>query len=77
MHKLSHLPHAFALMLAWIVVMSNAGAADFATGMSAYEKGDYDTALKQWVPVAKEGIPMHCWPWGSSFNPAREFPEIW
>jgi len=30
-------------------------AADFAKGLSAYDKGDYATALSEWKPLAEEG----------------------
>lgn len=30
-------------------------AADFATGLSAYQKGDYATAAKEWRPIAESG----------------------
>jgi len=30
-------------------------AADFATGLTAYQKGDYVTAAKEWRPLAEEG----------------------
>jgi len=30
-------------------------AADFATGLTAYQKGDYVTAAKEWRPLADEG----------------------
>ena len=26
---------------------------DFQKGMEAYDKGDYETALKKWIPLAK------------------------
>ena len=26
---------------------------DFQKGMEAYDKGDYETALKEWIPLAK------------------------
>ena len=29
--------------------------ADFATGLTAYEKGDYVTAVKEWMPLAEQG----------------------
>jgi TPR repeat protein len=29
--------------------------ADFAAGLSAYQKGDYDGALKEWQPLAESG----------------------
>src|SRR5260370_40072633 len=31
--------------------------ADFATGVSAYQKGDYATAAKEWRPLAEQGSP--------------------
>ena len=42
---------AVALMLA-----PGAGAAqDFAAGQSAYDAGDYATALQEWRPLAEQG----------------------
>ncbi len=38
-----------------ILGLSLAVCADFATGLSAYEKGDYATALKEWEPLAQAG----------------------
>jgi TPR repeat protein len=32
-----------------------AGAADFAAGLAAYQKGDYAAALKEWRPLAEQG----------------------
>jgi uncharacterized protein len=45
---------ASSLMLLWAIapVLS---AADFAKGLSAYNKGDYNTAAKEWRPEAEEG----------------------
>jgi len=28
-------------------------SANFQKGMEAYDKGDYETALKEWIPLAK------------------------
>ena len=30
-------------------------SADFQKGLTAYEKGDYATALREWKPLAKQG----------------------
>jgi TPR repeat protein len=36
-------------------------AGDFAKGLSAYEKGDYATALNEWRPLAEQGdAPSEC-----------------
>jgi uncharacterized protein len=32
-----------------------ASAADFATGLTAYQKGDYTAAIKEWRPLADQG----------------------
>ena len=52
---------ALALLAALIITvittlpLSTAAHADFQAGMEAYEKGDYETALKEWEPLAKAG----------------------
>lgn len=35
---------------------SSASSADFQTGLNAFERQDYDTALKVWTPLATEGF---------------------
>jgi TPR repeat protein len=40
-----------------LVTVSISSAADFATGLSAYQKGDYVTAAKEWRPLADQGDP--------------------
>ena len=43
-----------SLSLTMILVSS---AADFATGLTAYQKGDFVTAAKEWRPIAEQGDP--------------------
>src|SRR5260370_19761902 len=47
--------------LFWFLNLSFLAAAslgaDFATGVSAYKKGDYATAAKEWRPLAEQGSP--------------------
>src|SRR5260370_16457218 len=38
-----------------LVTISSSSAADFATGLNAYKKGDYITAAKEWRPLADQG----------------------
>ena len=33
----------------------SAHAADFQTGLDAYDRGDYATALEEWRPLAEQG----------------------
>jgi len=40
------------------VTISISSAADFAAGLSAYKKGDYVTAAKEWRPLAEQGDPI-------------------
>jgi hypothetical protein len=32
--------------------------ADFSTGLTAYQKGDYTSAAKEWRPLAEQGDPI-------------------
>ena len=46
--------------LTWFVTLSASAAllaaGDFSTGLTAYNKGDYVTAVKEWRPLADEGV---------------------
>ena len=47
------------LLLTLAVLLGSAGvsvSADFQKGWDAYEKGDYATALREWRPLADQGI---------------------
>lgn len=43
------------LFIVAVFGLASSLGADFATGLSAYEKGDYATALKEWEPLARDG----------------------
>ena len=43
------------LILSLALSLSNTVFADFREGLDAYNKGDYETAYKQWKPLAKAG----------------------
>lgn len=51
MNRLLLLP----VLLLTLVVGKPAFSADFQKGVSAYEKGDFATALRQWTPLAEQG----------------------
>ena len=46
--------------LSWLVALLTtaaiSGAADFNSGLTAYNKGDYVTAVKEWRPLADQGV---------------------
>jgi len=46
--------------LSWFIALfpfaAVSTAADFSTGLAAYNKGDYATAVKEWRPLADQGV---------------------
>ena len=48
-------PHTCLLIPIVIALFAPAEASDFATGMEAYKRGDYKTALREWRPLAEQG----------------------
>ena len=46
---------AFLVMLLTMAALPI--VADFGSGLTAYQKGDYATALKEWRPLAEQGDP--------------------
>jgi hypothetical protein len=45
----------FAVLLV-AVLATHANAQNFKTGLDAYDRGDFETALKEWQPLAKRGM---------------------
>jgi TPR repeat protein len=46
----------FIFMLFWMTLLvSSPILADYQTGLDAYHHGDYETALKEWRPLAEQG----------------------
>jgi TPR repeat protein len=43
-------------LVAVLSLAAIAAAADFSTGLTAYNKGDYVTAVKEWRPLADQGV---------------------
>ena len=43
--------------LALSVLLALPAVADFKAGMEAYERGDFERALREWRPAAEEGMP--------------------
>src|SRR4051794_33304136 len=44
------------LLLCFLIVLC-VSAADFKTGLDAYNRGDFAAALKEWQPIAEKGDP--------------------
>jgi len=49
-----HRTAAFALLP--LIFSAPGWSADFVTGQDAYDCGDYQTAIKEWQPLAEEGL---------------------
>ena len=43
------------VLLLTLLVASPAFSADFQKGLTAYQSGDYATALREWTPLAEQG----------------------
>ena len=43
------------VLLLTLLVASPAFSADFQKGLTAYQSGDYATALREWRPLAEQG----------------------
>ena len=46
-----------ALLLLWLSLPAIPAAPDFEAGVRAYHRGDYATAIKEWLPLAPQGDP--------------------
>src|SRR2546428_14066946 len=47
---------AFVFTLAWGAATLAWAEADFQKGLAAYKAGDFATALKEWRPLAEQGV---------------------
>ena len=45
----------FPVLLLALLIWNPAFSADFQKGEDAYKKGDYETALREWTPLAEKG----------------------
>lgn len=51
-------PHRITLLLVFLTLfwfLPTTGYADFQAGQEAYDRGDYEIALKEWRPLAEQG----------------------
>ena len=45
-----------AIMASLMLVLACTANSDFKGGLAAYERGDYVTAMREWLPLAKQGF---------------------
>ena len=47
--------HLFMVIVLSLMLAASTWA-DFQAGQNAYDRGDYETALKEWRPLAEQGV---------------------
>jgi len=72
--QLMSLRFPIALVLS-IACFTTPAWADFETGMDAYERGNYGTALSEWRPLAKKGDAQAQLHLGMLYHQARGVPQ--
>lgn len=64
---------ALAAVLA--VTVSGVSAQDFEKGLAAADSGDYQTALKEWLPLAERGDPSAQFNIGLMYEAGQGVPQ--
>ena len=77
MNRLLILP----VLLLTLLVGTPAFSADFQKGLTAYQSGDYATALREWTPLAKQGYATPQYNLGQMYRkgdgvPTRVLPSL-
>ena len=61
---MKHLTRTICLTLAILLgSMGTSWGADFNKGLAAAQSGDFATALREWRPLAEQGIPVPSTVW--------------
>ncbi len=63
------------LLIVPILLWSSVAAADFRAGVEAYERGDYATAYKEWLPLAEQGLAGAQFFLGNMYADGEGVPE--
>jgi TPR repeat protein len=71
MNRLLILP----VLLLTLLVGTPAFSADFQKGFTAYQSGDYATALREWTPLAKQGDADAQYNLGQMYNQGQGVPQ--
>ena len=62
-------------MVAVNLLFPYSASGDFAAGFTAYEKGDYKTAFKNWLPLAEQGHPVAQFNLGIMYYNGKGVPQ--
>ena len=61
-----------AVLSLWLTTSARAGVDE---GLAAYERGDYATALDEWLPLAKSGIAHAQYALGAIYDHGYGLPQ--
>ena len=64
-----------ALAVAVLVSLATPAWAGFDEGSAAYKRGDYETALREWAPLAKQGLAEAQYNLGTMYDGGRGVPQ--
>jgi hypothetical protein len=59
----------------FVACLVSSAWADFQQGLAAYKAGDYSTALKEWRPLAEQGLPKAQHNLGVIYHKGRGVPQ--
>jgi len=62
-------------LLVGLLMVPGLSWADFEAGLDAYERGDYDTALKEWRPLADQGDVKAQFNLGAMYQQGQGVPQ--
>lgn len=63
------------LSITIVLLFGTSAFADFANGVTAYKSGDFETALKEWRPLASQGYSHAQWALASMYHYGDGVPQ--
>jgi TPR repeat protein len=64
-----------SLFVIAVLLATPVGAADFNAGFKAYQSGDYQTAFKEWQPLAEQGYARAQYNLGVMYDNGQGIPQ--
>ena len=64
-----------SILVGLVFMLATPAWADFLAGLDAYKRGDYDTAMKEWRPLAEQGEAEAQWFLGSMYYQGKGVPQ--
>jgi len=64
-----------SIVVGFVFMLATPVLADFQAGLDAYKRGDYDTAMTEWRPLAEQGDAEAQWFLGSMYYQGKGVPQ--